>query len=345
MKIMSVPTYKDLFDDDTPKIEELLEGIPSYIIVGLLSQMQSELLLQDSDKSQEVILEWFLRRQHPQVRQQFLEKLSILQSSYSIKLALFCMHHVMDFMHHVLMAYDSVTQNTMNATPDQELRFLKAYFVIVEQQDSRHTMATGTLSKDDFFYRSMWPLLIKQSGTRRIHPITEMIRGLVMLHFLRSTPYVAIVDEFIEKRGYDSPLSFTFGLASVIQDSWDRLKANPNSGAKFVLRNQPELEPIFNEFTLDVSTYKSESELTYDNHRNYRGIRQNPLFKCASNAFLVLNWDFFVNKLYEGLVFDFYKNSGIAEVGDFNDFLKFKKYLSEEMTEKFCNYSGCTLML
>ena len=40
-------------------------------------------------------------------------------------------------------------------------------------------------------------------------------------------------------------------------------------------------------------------------------------------------------------LFDFYKNSGIAEVGDFNDFLKFKKYLSEEMTEKFCNYSGC----
>jgi hypothetical protein len=48
----------------------------------------------------------------------------------------------------------------------------------------------------------------------------------------------------------------------------------------------------------------------------------------------VLNWSFLSNKLYEGLVFDFYNASGIASTKEFSQFLKFKQFIGEQITEK-----------
>jgi len=48
----------------------------------------------------------------------------------------------------------------------------------------------------------------------------------------------------------------------------------------------------------------------------------------------VLNWSFLSNKLYEGLVFDFYNTSGINQEKTFDKFVKFKQFIGEHITEK-----------
>jgi len=83
-------------------------------------------------------------------------------------------------------------------------------------------------------------------------------------------------------------------------------------------------------FVLDYTKYANE----YSNgERNFSGLKESPLFRINDGEYLVFNWNFLSNKLYNGLLFDFYLRSTISQ--EFPTFLAFKKYISESVIEKF----------
>ena len=102
--------------------------------------------------------------------------------------------------------------------------------------------------------------------------------------------------------------------------------------SSFSISVTDEFEHMFSSFTMDVSAY---GETYAEDHRNYSGIKEKPLFRLGENTYLVLNWNFFYNKLYEGLLFDLYMHSTIAATARFKTFPNFKQYVSEEVTERF----------
>lgn len=336
MKMVVVPRYAELFGNPTPTIEELLIGIPSDAIIGLLSLIQAELQLTSNDySSQRKILDLFLQNQQPVTRQKFIERLiSSARNRENGDFSLFSMNYLLDFLHYVLNHYTDFS--IKDTTPEQEFRLLKAYFLFVENrhEQDREVFDANKELPDDFFYKNTWPILSGQyEAAYLVNPFTAMIRGQVLLNFLEfSSPYSLYLKQFLEKRGYASSWHFVFAMTNIIQESWKPLETGKAFTARFFLSNFKEFKQLFEGFLIDPADYKKNFSA---DHRNYSGIKEKPLFRLNDDTFLVLNWNFFSNKLYEGLVFDFYKHSGIEEVGFSKTFVDFKKYLAEAVTEGY----------
>lgn len=89
---------------------------------------------------------------------------------------------------------------------------------------------------------------------------------------------------------------------------------------------------FFEELCIDLKNYNSEFG---NDKRNFTGIKDKPLLKFSNDSYVIIDWNFFARKIYDGLLFTFYNTSGISDKDEFPDFMSFKKYLSLESVEKY----------
>lgn len=337
MKFGIVPRYIDLFEEPIPELTQLLEGISSNIIVGLTTMIHAELhLVSNNISSQDRILKLFLQRQSADLQLSFLRKLSKGKRNNDDEYALFSMSYVMDFMHYALITYREFPMTGGDTSPEQDYLLLKAYVVFIEKRNDQDSKIYdhNRNHSDDFFFKHTLPILSGQfEANRLLNPFPEMVRGLVFFNYLQfSSPYAELVKSFLINRGFNSSWHYVFTMTSIIQSSWETIEYNGKTSARYSLPVQKEFEDLFKEFTLDIALYKERYSV---DHRNFSGIKDKPLFKYDENTYIVLNWNFFASKLYEGLLFDFYNNSGLQEASSFKTFPNFKQYIGEEVTEKF----------
>lgn len=337
MIMVTVPHYRDLFDGRMLGIEELLDGIPSEVIVGLLAMIHSEFQLQTDELSvQDKILQLFLQRQPITVQHQFISRLVGGSSAGSYeKSGLFSMTYVLDFMHYALVNY---TNNELkgDTTPDHEYRLLKAYVVFIELRNDKDKKIFdhNRLHTDDFFFKNTLPMLSGQyEAAHNVNPFLEMIRGLVFLNYIQFySPYGDCVGNFLKQRGFGNSMHLGIELSKIIQSSWVPIQSKGKKSGRFIIHTDESFEPMFQSIVMDIAAYKSEFS---QDHRNYTGIKDKPVLSFGKNTYLVLNWNFLSNKLYEGLLFDFYHSSGIKEAGNFKTFPNFKQFVGKHITEEY----------
>jgi hypothetical protein len=338
MKFGIVPRYSDLFEEPVPELENLLEGISSELIIGLLTMMHAEIHLSVNDfSSQGRILEFLLGRQPQAKQQRFLYNLKKSnRNEEDEEFGLFVMSYVLEFMHYALINYRVFPMQDEDSTPEQDFRLLKAYVVFIEKRNEKDTLIFdhNRDHSDDFFFKNTLPMLSGQyEANHLVNPFPEMVRGIVLLNYLQfSSPYAEQVKSFLLQRGYTSSWHYVFTMTNIIQSSWIPVEYKGRTSARYSIGIQPEFEPMFKIFTMDISIYK---ESYVDDHKNYAGIKDKPLLKFDEECYIVLNWNFFSSKLYEGLMFDFYTYSGIKEVSPFKTFVNFKQFIGEQVTEGF----------
>lgn len=338
MKFGIVPRYIDLFEEPIPELDDLLEEISSELIIGLLTMIHAEIHLSVNDfSSQGKILELLLRRQPLARQQRFLYNLNKSnRNELDEDFGLFVMSYVLEFMHYALINYRVFSMQGDDTSPEQDFRLLKAYVVFIERRNVKDALIFDHNRDltDDFFFKNTLPMLSGQyEAGHLVNPFPEMVRGIVLLNFLQfSAPYGEQVKFFLLQRGYTSSWHYVFTMTNIIQSSWVPVEYNGQTSARYSIGIQPEFETMFNAFTMDVSIYKEKYAA---DHKNYAGIKDKPLMKFDQESYIVLNWNFFSSKLYEGLMFDFYTHSGIKDVSPFKTFANFKQFVGEEITEGF----------
>ncbi|AFU69509.1 hypothetical protein P700755_002782 [Psychroflexus torquis ATCC 700755] len=114
---------------------------------------------------------------------------------------------------------------------------------------------------------------------------------------------------------------------NLLQNSWNQLDSEFPS---FLINDNDLFHSLFDTFILDVEEYKLKFKNGSD---SYSGLKEWPLLK-NKKKFIVLNWNFISNKLYEGLIFDFYKKSGINNNPKFKNFTNYKNLIANKVTEK-----------
>lgn len=334
MRIAITPTYTDIFDGDVPKLEDLIADIPSETIISMLSLISSHLYLSGHGlPTQFSILTFITFRQPPQNRLKILERLQ-QKSRREQSIEFFTQLYCMEFAHYEFTHYRDFKIN--DTTPKQELNFLKAYFVVAEQVNEKYMIAFDENSKldGDYFQKNTWPTLFDQFEiNHRQNPFTGMIKGMALFNFLEfHSPYGEYVRRFLAKHKKEKSWNYILDLMTLIKSSWDIIKEGPDKLPPFSLKSTEGFNSLFESFTISVQGYsKGYSE----SKKNFTGLKSKPLFEIKKDHFLVLNWNFLSNKLYDGLLFDFYSQSGISENKTFKEFIEFRKYISDKLTEQF----------
>lgn len=244
--------------------------------------------------------------------------------------------HLKAFIHYELVNYRE-TSMIDDTTPIQELNIFKAYLIIASIKNSEmHNISRK--NEDDiegeFFPTHTWPALINQLDANvLINPIPNVIRGICLLNYIQyHSNYSNYVDRFLQKRGCASSWEYVMMLINTIQLSWTKNKNGVNDETKscyFICDEK--FEALFDFFSINPNEYRN----SYLNKKEeYSLLKSKPLFKFEKRYY-VLDWNFIPNKIYEGLIFDFYNDSGIKEMQLFNSIPKFKKIIGYEITEKF----------
>lgn len=333
MRVVISVTYSEIFDGDTPDLKDLLNDIPSEVVISILSLINSQLYLGHDLKTQIRILDFLTFRQSDQTKSKILSRL-IKKSEKEPSIAFFGLLYSTEFIHYELLNYRDF--HIKDTTPQQELNFIKAYFLIVEQVNTKYSSVFkfNETSDVNHFQKTTWPTLIDQFEiNHNVNPITGMVKGLTLLNYFEfHSPFANHVKTFLQKNQKEKTWNYILDLINLIKSSWDTQRQDPSKLYPFSFNESYGFSSLFENFAISVDNYAKEYG---SEKRNFSGLKSKPLFKVKERNYIVLNWNFLSNKLYDGLLFDFFNQSGISENAQFSSFLNFKKYISEEVIEKY----------
>jgi hypothetical protein len=335
MQLVLTPHYKDLFPGEDDSLETLLTGIPTIVILQLIAMMDAELFLSDEEMPTQLkLLNLVLARQAPERRLLILHNALGGRSNKEVHCQFFTRHYNLTFMHHVLIHGEN--GDIVELTPQQELNIFKAYFLAAQLfgQAPLRDQEESPAFDADYFAKMMWPGLADgyEINFSR-HPYYSMIRGIVFLNYLKNhTAYQDYVTDFLSKHGKATTLNYVFDIFRILEVGFRSLQNPQREFVSFTVGQSAGFETLFEQFSLNITAYREKYSVKKE---NYAGIKACPLLKLNGETWLVLNWSFLSNKLYDGLIFDFYSTSGISAEKELSSFLKFKKLIGEQITEKY----------
>lgn len=323
-------SYLDIFEGPVPSIEELLSGLSSEGTITCLSIINAQLFIDRSSKKQLSILTDLLEGEDPTVRNAVLRKSAELSARLSsVDYAFFSIRYSLAFIHYELINY---REGKLISSQSERLNFFKAYLIISEQVNEPYLIQNDTsLSRLDPVQSKLWPLLITQFSTdSQVNPLTETARSIIFLnHFESNAKYKQYHDVFLKKVGKATSWKYIIDLVLLLAQGSNIYKQNEDLDFPWLIKETPEFNSLFTLMCIDREEYASNKS----GHKAFIGIKEKPLVK-SNGYFLVLSWNFVASKIYESLVFDFYKLSGIHKEPELKEFLLFKRYVSQEIVER-----------
>lgn len=333
MEFVLTPFYEDIFHEERPELESLLAGIPSNATISVLANINARLYLDETSENQSRLLNEILRRQPEIVRINVFQNLVDFskKSKKRREVSIFSSLYIKSFIHYELLHYRDGT--IIDTTPEQELNIYKAYLIfasIKSQNDGEIFQRERKLNDVEFFSINTWPILLTQlEETSHQDPIPCLIRSVCFFNYLQyHSKYSRYVKIFLEKHGQKSSWEYVLSIMNVLSLNWQRQNSELIHSS-FNCDNG--LEQLFDSLCVNLKEYSFENKSIKD---DYRLLKSKPLFKIE-NQYIVLDWDLIINKIYEGLVFDFFERSGIKENKEISSIPNFKKFIGGEITEKF----------
>lgn len=331
MKMLVTLSYLDIFDGPVPPIEDLLEGISSDSIIATLSIINAQLYLDQSFRKQLTIASELLNDENPQIKNAIFGKLAEFKARQSlVDYAFFSIQFCLEFIHHELLHY---REGKHMFTIDDRLRFFKAYLVISEKLNETHLSPSEIdLAENlDPFKAQLWPLLLRQfTLENHLNPVVEIPKGIAMFNFFESNElYRQFYVTFLKKVDKPTSWNYIMDLVLLFAQGSQVYEGNNRTNYPCVINDSAGFKSLFSLLTLDINQYALDQNL----HRAYIGLKERPLMRI-NNSIYVLNWNFLASKIYESLVFDFYRLSEINTLPEFEQFLKFKSFVSHKIVEQ-----------
>ncbi|MBI9033152.1 MAG: hypothetical protein JEZ03_01645 [Bacteroidales bacterium] len=329
MKFNLTIQYEDIFDGPKPILLDLISDIPSYTILGILSYMNSQLYLSDSIEYQGRILNILLQRQSQPSKYKVLSSIMDFKRKCSDQeYSIFSRLHIKKFIHFELLNFREF--EIVDTTPEQELNFFKAYLIIATKDSSLSQEVYFNESRKnegDFFPIYTWPMLIGQlDSTIIVNPFFNVLKAVCLLNYLQwDTSYSEYVIDFLKKNKQISSWDYCMSLYKAVELGWKR----DEDGIKpYYIKCEENYKALYNNLSVDPKSYSCKKS---EDNFNYLKLKAKPLF-YHNEKYIVLDRNFIANKIYDGLIFDFYNTSGIKQ--EFKEFPDFKNLIGGEITEK-----------
>lgn len=333
MTFVNVPEYKDVFDGNAPGILDLIQDIPTEVIVSITSVLNAELHLNSIGNSvQKKLLNLFIRRQTPKIKKDILLKLSFHSINKPIdEITIFSIHTNLEFLHFCLNN-PNFTDNAEDINPEKDLNLFKAYLLITTELNNNFKFDRDCNSINDSFRKFTWPLMIGQfQFNQPQNYFLSIVKAKCFFDVLEfDTNYSDYVINYINRFGKQNSLSYIWNFVNILKQT-NQSKESENFSPFYIKPDNLSLQ-LFDEISLDIENYHLHSSGLRD---NFKLLKSKPFVKMENNTYLILNWNFVAGKLFDGMLFDFHKLSGIKKEKKFEEFISFKTFVSEKSIEKY----------
>jgi hypothetical protein len=339
MKTGVYPLFKDLFPEENPSLDFLLEGFSLESGLSLVSALNAEVYFRSSKSSFNddiAICGIFMRCVSLDSQKKFIRNITLFSKkvNYDLdKLGIFTQKNILSFINYLIVNLNSKSEREYIDEID-DFNFLKAYFLFVESNDenllNKVDFSSYDLDPDNTYYKIHWPLLINQFefaiGNKTLK--NQLILGLVVLHFLSNDErYKNIIASFLNDLKSNSFFDYVYQIIShfeyVNNDT-------TNFYNRFLVKTEDEfLKKFYESNALNIEEFRNNKS----SEISFTGLKSKPLYKVSNDTFLVLDWSFFYKKIYDSLYFDLFEKTDFKILYN-HSFPNFKSEVIAEMLEE-----------
>lgn len=325
MIMRATPGYRDLFGGEA-SVEGLLAGIPSDIVIKIVSWLNAQFLHASApiERDRELRKEATRSLSRQEIAQ--LGERLMRNAGYRDEPRIFHCLYLTYFLHHELTHFRDLPEISIGAK--EELRIFKAYLVIVDIFNDQLEIPEVDInsSDDEYFSQRTWPMLFKQHEFNRdVDPILELTRLYLLLDELKKSKYAKYLTAYCELRGCKTEFDLVGKFLGIL-----RVSNKSNDGKNRVNR----LESVPAEYypLLDSLSHPTDADSAKWTAGSLKSLKQFPLYKAAVGEYHILNWNYFYRSAHQAILRDFHATSGIvAERKNYGDF---KNWVGKEVTEK-----------
>ncbi len=300
MKYSISITYKDLFNDySTVEINSLLSDIPTKNSLQLISYFLAQIHLAHPDEKLQVELIQFWSRRLPPDLQEKINNFTLktvadkkAEFTFISNLSGLTFIELILENHNDLEAVDDLT-------PEQELNFFKAYLISTQiwiDKQGKILFDVKPFEKDMDFVKTYLPSHIAFDEFHSVKDFrTQFIKAKYFFQFCEADEeFNVYLEIFLNEYSLDSWATYLKNLLSLYIRKFERLKT-PS-----VISIQPEHKEqigFLEQLSISVDGFSKSDD--------FLQLREKPVYKLNETDFVFLNLNFFVDKIYQGIQFDF----------------------------------------
>lgn len=293
-------TYNDLFDDySSVNVNELLSDIPTKNSVQLISYFLAQIHIENLDQKLQVELIQFWSQRFPKdIKLKIQDFTTKVFTDKNTEFTFISNISGLLFIEAILQNHNELEQLD-DLTPEQELKLFKAYLTSTQiwiDKQGKNLFDVKPFECEMDFVKTFLP---SQIALDEFHTIKDFriqfIKAKYFFQFCESNDeFKTYLKIFLDEYGLESWSRYLKNILSLYIRKFDRLKT-----PSVISINKEHQEQInfLEQLSIEINTFtKSEDFLK---------LREKPIYKLNETDFVFLNLNFFVDKIYQGIQFDF----------------------------------------
>lgn len=323
--------YSDIFEDYKEcTLQSILQNTPSSIIITGISIINSCLYYYNNNRNsldnQKILFNNLISTESEENRILLNNKLQkFLDRPYNIK-SIFLPYHNLQIIEKELLNY-RFEENISNPIKD-EIIILKAILYYNEFIDIQEHEKFNS----SYVVEIVWNLAYRQyefNTSKNLY--TNLYLFVQFITYLNSNYSEYLKSYFKSVFQIDTTLSeYMKKLLLLLKNS---LFQQNQTYFNCIFQNEvSQVNELLSFFSIDIYSFdKSDYEKKNKSHP-FKVLREKPIIKLENGNYVIINWNFVVDKLYNGFIFDFYNLSGISEV--FNSWTNYKSIIGKNFSER-----------
>lgn len=313
-------SYKDLFDDfDAVTVQELIKDIPTKNSLQILGYFMAQLHSSERENSLQLkLLQLWIGRFPYEIHVKLnafigLTKTKNSQYSFLDNVSLLILVENILVNHNALDVADELT-------PEQELRLFKAYLYCTQEWIDKQypNFKISKIEKEEDVIAVLLPSQIPYQEVQDLKDFRiQFIKAIYFFKFCENhVEFKPYLDIFLKEYNLDSWHEYLQNLLTLYIRKFEEMKT-PS------VINVPEDYPVVINFLKELSV----NPVNYIPKIDFLNLRGKPIYGIDDNNFLFLNFNFLVDKIFQGIQFDFarvllkhgatYRGKVIKSTGDF----------------------------
>lgn len=336
MGALTFPIFNSIFPgEDIPSVEELINDCSSSRLLRSVAFLNATIhKQQDNLAEQEIIFERWISAFESDLQITIYQnyskfKFEITRSGGSV--ILFNSMPLLKLMENIVKNYNDISElGVDNAVA--EMTLFKAW--LVTNEHFRFEVPENAQPNTDNLFKA---ILVNKSiqyefmRSKLFH--FQILMGASFFKYLSDHTELSIyLQKFLQAKSVQSFTEYLFILTDVYMNQFSQ------GGFGFGLKDDSiALEVFFKSMSFayhDKDDLRTAHNLVQST--DFKLFRQRPLVQREDNTFYLVHYNFFVDKLYQGLVFDFYSQSGIDV--KFKTVPSFLQFLGQDFAEKHLFY-------
>lgn len=332
MKFSVSITYKDLFDDySTVDVKALLADIPTENAIPLITYFLAQIHIEKLDEKLQVELIQFWSQRLPEDLQNKIQKFTA-QTVADRKAEFTFISNLSGLMFiETILENHNELEKLDDLTPEQELNFFKAFLISTQtwiDKQGKILFNIKPFENDMDFVKTYLPSHIAIDEFHTVKDFrTQFIKAKYFFEFCEENEeFKVYLEIFLKEYGLDSWATYLKNILSLYVRKFARLKT---PSVISIDTEHKEQINFLEQLSIGIEGF-SKSE-------DFLQIREKPIYRISETDFAFLSLNFFVDKIYQGIQFDFasvlVKNSATFKNKRIKSRVQFLSIFGDEFSE------------